>query len=311
MKLIKLVSSSLVFLAVCVLNLWTVAVNAQSAPACTAASDAATLTTAAGVGEGFFAQCKSTPDAMKLKFYKMALCKEKPTYSDDSSCVYILNETTAIDAEISVGGETNLLPGDISIPEGIYPYALLLIDTTIGIRKTLEFNAGNEQKDADGNAGRYCWTNGEIVKWGYLPTDDTPITCGSSPSPQYSYETFVAFGGDNTCVVNKQLNEQTPTTKYDVYLLHDQTTPANVAHSNCLPVAPANNVARYIWGVQTFNVPPSITANTKQVDMGFKLTDGINVSFKGTPGSACDRNNGDECVESANIMSFAFTMSTE
>jgi hypothetical protein len=218
MKISKLTFSSWVFLPFFILNLWTSVANAQSA--CTAASDAATLTTAAGIGNGFFAQCKSTPDAMKLKFYKMALCKDKPTYLDDSSCVYILNETTAIDAEISVGG-------------------------------------------------------------------DVP------------------------CVVNKQLNEQTPTTSYDIFLLHDLTTPANVDESNCMPVKPANKVANYIWGVQTFNVPPSITANTTQVDMGFKLTDGINVSLKGTPGSACDRNTGNECVESANIMSFAFTMSTE
>ena len=309
MKISKLTFSSWVFLPFFVLNLWTSVANAQSA--CTAASDAATLTTAAGAVDGFFAQCKSTPDAMKLKFYKMTLCKDKPTYLDDSSCVYILNETTAIDAEISVGGESNLIPGEISIPEGTYPYALLLIDTKIGIKKTLEFNVGNEQKDSDGNTGKYCWTNGETVKWGYAVGENTPITCGSSPSPQYSYETFVGLGGDVPCVVNKQLNEQTPTTSYDIYLLHDLTTPANVDESNCMPVKPANKVANYIWGVQTFNVPPSITANTTQVDMGFKLTDGINVSLKGTPGSACDRNTGNECVESANIMSFAFTMSTK
>ena len=308
MKIFKLFPSALVFLPVLMLNLWTGVANAQSA--CTAASDAATLTTAAGAGNGFFAQCESTPDAMKLKFYKMALCKEKPTYLDDTSCVYILNETTAIDAEISVGGESNLIPGEISIPEGTYPYALLLIDTTIGIKKTLEFNSGNEQYDGQGNQGKYCWTNGKTVKWGYTANADHPISCGPSPSPQYANETFVAFGGDNTCVVNKLLNEQTPTTKYDIYLLHDLTTPADVAHSNCLPVAPANNAAKFIWGVQTFNVPPTITPNTTKVDMGFKLTDGINVSFNGTLGN-CDRNTGNECVQSANIMSFAFTMSAE
>ena len=306
MKISKLTSSSLVIIAVFILNLWTSAANAQSA--CTAASDASTLTTGAGDN---WAQCKSTPDAMKLKFYKMALCTSKPTFSDDSTCVYLLNTTTSVEAEISVGGTTNLISGDVSIPEGTYPYAMLLIDTTIGIKKTLEFNTGNEQYDGLGNQGKYCWTNGNPVTWGYAANANYPITCGSTPTPAFSYETFIAYGEDApTCVVNKVLNEQTSTTKFDIYLLHDLNTAADVAHTNCMPTIPANNKAKYMWGVQTFNTPPVISANTQRIDMGFKLTDGINVSLNAWQGN-CNAGAGNECVESANIMSFAFTMATE
>jgi len=286
---------------------------------CTPSMDADTLTTAAGSANGYFAQCKSTPDAMKLKFYKLALCKEKPTYSDESKCVFILNNSSGVETEIAVGVSSNLFNGDISIPEGTYKYAMLLIDNTIAIKKTLEFDTGNEQFDgrAVGTAaGKYCWTNGKTITWGYTDNADQPIHCGSSPEPSFSSETFYAFGGDNPCTVaNKVLNEETLTTFYDIYLLSNLTTQATVDISNCMPTKPNDgNEANYIWGVQTFKNPPTISANTKKIDLGFQLTDGMNISFNGTLGNcrltALLGARG-ACVQSANVMGFAFTMKAE
>ena len=285
---------------------------------CTPSMDANTLTTAAGAANGYFAQCKSTPDAMKLKFYKLALCKEKPTYTDESKCVFILNNSSGVEAEIAVGVSSDLLNGDISIPEGTYNYAMMLIDNTIAIKKTLEFATGNEQFDGRAvgtSAGKYCWTNGKEITWGYNNNTDQPIYCGSSPEPSFSSETFYAFGGDNTCVENKLLNDETPTTYYDVYLLSNLTTQATVASSNCMPVKPNDgNEANYIWGVQTFKNPPTITANTKKIDMGFQLTDAMNISFNGTLANCRLTALGGArgaCVQSANVMGFAFTMKAE
>ena len=302
-------------MTVFVINLRTSTASAQDA--CTASSDADTLTTAAGAPNGYFAQCTSTPDAMKLKFYKLALCSEKPTYTDESKCVFILDNASGVEAEIAVGVSSDLLKGDISIPEGTYKYAMMLIDNTIAIKKTIEFDIGNEQFDgrAVGTpAGKYCWTNGKTITWAYTNNSDQPIYCGSNPEPSFSSETFYAFGGDNTCVESKVLNEETPTTFYDVHLLSNLTTPATVASSNCLPVKPNANAASYIWGVQTFKTPPTITANTKKIDMGFQLTDAMNISFNGTLANCRLTALGGArgaCVQSANVMGFAFTMTTE
>lgn len=257
---------------------------------CDSDTDADTI-----LGAGNWASCeKATPDSLKLSFYKMALCTEKPTYLDESKCVYLLNSSSPKEVEISVGAKTDLLTGEVSVPEGVYPYAVMMIDNEIGVKTVFEFSSGNEQTDSLGNTGNSCWTNGKDVTWGYSNAADTVMTCGATPNAKFSFEEFKAFEGYS----NKVLNDTTPTTSFDVYLLKDITSIATSgSDSYGYPTGDAN----YIWGVQTFNDAPEITANTKNIDMGFALTEGINMSF----------NNfltGSGIVESVNLVSFAFSM---
>ena len=62
--------------------------------------------------------------------------------------------------------------------------------------------------------------------------------------------------------------------------------------------------ARFIWGVQKFDITPEITANTKSIDLGFKLTKGMIVNFNNAGLPECNN----KCVEGVNLMSFAFTV---
>jgi hypothetical protein len=266
---------------------------------CSPASDAATEIAANGGGWG---SCEGgTPDELEVSFYKLALCTSKPTLTDDSSCTYILDTGTPITGQIAIGRKLPLLNGEISIPEGTYTHALMVIDTTIGIKSIIEFASGNTQKDGLGNSGNLCWTNGEDIVWGYPNVNDMPITCGTTPSPEFSYETFKAFGCDAPCsVTNTILNESTTTTKYDVYLLSDLTTLATVGRDgNGYPIGNAN----YMWGVQSFNTPPTISPTTRNIEMGFKLTEGMDINFN-------DWSCGHACVEGVNLTSFQFTLST-
>ena len=255
---------------------------------------------------GPWAACeKATPDAIEVSFYKLALCTAKPTYTDDSSCSYILNSTSSIKATIAVGSTIPLLAADISIAEGVYTHAFMMIDTTMGLENTFEFATGNEQYDGAGNQGKYCWTNGQDIVWGYPNPATMPITCGSEPDPKMSYETFKGLGCDDNdpCSVTTTLtNQQTTTTTYDLYMLKNPTTLATVALDSVtgFPVGDAE----YMWGVQKFNTPATINANTKQIELGFKLTEGMDMSFNSY---SCTQ----PCVESVNITSFQFIVSTE
>ena len=284
-------------LTLCVFGLKATSVEAQQ---CSSATDATTILSGSG-----WASCEgATADALRVSFFKLALCTSKPTITDDSACSYILDVPSAISADIEVGKESALFPGDISIPEGTYTHALMLIDTTIGVKFTYEFDVGNEQFDGAGDNGRYCWTNGNDIVWGYPNPSDMPMDCGAEPEPVYSSETFKAFGCDAPCSVsNSVLNEETTTTFFDVYLLSDLNTLATVGQDgNGYPIGNAS----YIWGVQTFKSPPKITANTQKVELGFKLSEGLQVSFNNFDCAA-----GPACVEGPNVTGFAFTMTAE
>ena len=283
-------------LTLCVFGLKATSVEAQQ---CSSATDATTILSGSG-----WASCEgATADALRVSFFKLALCTSKPTITDDSACSYILDVPSAISADIEVGKESALFQGDISIPEGTYTHALMLVDTTIGVKFTYEFDVGNEQFDGAGDNGRYCWTNGNDIVWGYPNPSDMPMDCGAEPEPVYSSETFKAFGCDAPCSVsNSVLNEETTTTFFDVYLLSDLNTLATVGQDgNGYPIGNAS----YMWGVQTFKSPPKITANTQKVELGFKLSEGLQVGFNGW---SCS---GPDCIEGPNVTGFAFTMTAE
>lgn len=268
--------------------------SAAVAQDCSANTNASTI-----LAGGNWAQCeKATADALQVEFYQLALCTSKPTFLDNSACTFLLNSTTAVPVEIQVDIEVPLISGDVGIPEGTYTHAMLLIDTSLGLKSTFEFDT--PQYDGQGNQGNLCWTNGNPIVWGYPNPDDMVMTCGTTPAPEFSIESFEAFGADGGGVVSRVLNEVTPDTTYDVYLLSDRETEAVVRQDSS--GFPTGN-AEYIWGVQEFNAPPTISANTSVVDMAFKLTEGMGIGFNGY---SCDAS--PVCVEGVNVNGFQFVV---
>lgn len=264
--------------------------NAQD---CSANTDATVI-----LGADTSGACeKATADALRVKFYKLALCTSKPTFLDESACTYLLNSTTEVSVDIEVGADVPLISGDVSLPEGIYTHAMLLIDTGFGLKSTFKFNT--PQYDGLGNQGNFCWTNGNPITWGYSDADDMVMTCGTTPSPEFSIEDFEAFGADApTFVTSRILNQVTPDTTFDAYLMSDLTNEAVVTLNGS--GYPTGNAA-YIWSVQEFNSPPTISATTSVVDMAFKLSEGMGIGFNG---AQCDVS--DECVEGVNVTGFQF-----
>jgi|SaaInlStandDraft_1057018.scaffolds.fasta_scaffold28774_2 hypothetical protein len=208
-----------------------VAATSSSAQTCSASTDATIMTTGAPGDLNF---CDgATPDSLRVSFYKLALCTSKPTYTNDDSCVYILNESTPKTVDIEIGTELNLVDGEISIPENTYRYALMMIGNKISIKTDIEFSSS--QTGGKEGAGLYCWTNGEDITWGYSAKSDMPVSCGTTPDPSFSEENFLAFGDDNGGLAAQVIGEETPTTIFDVYLLHDASTLALVASSGGKP----------------------------------------------------------------------------
>ena len=276
--------------------------TSSSAQTCSAATDATSMTNGAP-GDWNFCD-GATPDSLRVSFYKLALCTSKPTYTNDDSCVYILNESTPKTVDIEIGAELNLVDGQISIPENTYRYAFMMIGNKISIKTDIEFSSS--QTGGKEGQGLYCWTNGEDITWGYSAKSDMPVSCGTTPEPAFSEENFLAFGDDNGGLAAQVIGQETPTTTFDVYLLHDASTLALVASSGGKPTVSALP-ANFIWGVQEFKSPPKISPTTTKIELGFKLTEGMQIGFNAqNPGCG-----GSPCVEGVNLNAFAFSVNAE
>jgi len=212
----------------------------------------------------------ATADALRIKLYKLALCTEKPTYLDDSSCVYLFNEATPTTLELSIGSQLPIVQDQISIPKNVYTHSLMLIDKAVDVKTTVNL--------AD---GRICWTDGDDIPFWFsthvfLVQPSYPMTCGALPNPQWSTQNFLSLDA-----TNKRLNQTTADNSINLYLLNDLTTAANVDQGNDPEhgVPYLNSDANYVWGVQTFNQPVSVDANTTNIDLGFRLTEALSLKY--------------------------------
>ncbi|MFZ9117159.1 MAG: hypothetical protein ACO20S_01215 [Paracoccaceae bacterium] len=242
----------------------------------------------------------ATADALRIKLYKLALCTEKPTYLDDSSCVYLFNEATPMTLELSIGSQLPIVQDQISIPKNVYTHSLMLIDKGVDVKTTVNL--------AD---GRTCWTDGDDIPF-YFKTQlfmnqpSYPVTCGAAPNPQWSTQNFLSLDA-----TNKRLNQTTANNSIDLYLLNDLTTAANVVQGNDpnhgWPTL--NSDANYVWGVQTFNQPVTVDANTTNIDLGFRLTEALSLKyFQDFPFITCGY---PWCAAGVTISNFEFLVSAQ
>lgn len=267
---------------------------------------------------GNWGECDATPDSMSVKFYKLGLCTSKPSYDDYSACTFLFENDQGKEVTLSKTFTDELVSGEISIPEGSYKYAMLVIEKTIGIKKTLNFD--NAIAAMDGTTGKYCSTNGN-------PKIDAPTahnqslwSCTNNASSQAvtssqsfngffndDFDSNAAIGPNNMPFVVGLYDQVTSAaSKFDVILMASEGTLANVGvalNNYNSPYATGN--ATKIWGAQTFTNPIIIDANTSVVDLGFAIDDGMMAGF----GGYCA--NGGKCIESATVTKFEFRVTTK
>lgn len=249
-----------------------------------------------------YGTCITTPDALQIDLYKLALCTTKPSFTDDSSCVYLLNETSAVTVDVELGVQTNIGIDEISIPEGQYKYAIIMFDNEFGIKNTYEFS--EEQAGANSSTGTTCWSNGNRIQWDNEDITTLPVTCGAEPNAKFSSEKLLAFGTGNGGASNVVTGRSTQTTIWDAYHLHDPSTLAEVEFDENGPLE-TDATSNFIWAVQEFKSIPEITAATRNVDLAFRVTDGVEIVGRQLQGSP----NG-HYITSMALASFAFLIST-
>ena len=282
MKLSKLTK---ITLATTAMSLTSLPALANLCPSLNGAVDLSRLTVDAN-GKDY--NCNYTPDAMRLKLYKILLCEQLPTVSDyNDTCETLVDFSGGKDVDITAVGTTPILDGAVSLKEGSYTHAVILIENRISSKFVQTFS---QPIQGNNGVGTTCWSNGNDAKISYEsvalgPGDYTKFSasCGTSSEaqPEWSYYTYKGLWNPvnqgNTYFINSAPYLTYTGSGKDVHLLSDFSTLATVsAGYSGLNLDDENGIvsnARYMMGVTQLTPIANISPNTTNIDLGFKLKD--------------------------------------
>jgi hypothetical protein len=264
-----------------------------------------------------YADCYTSEGSQKYTMLQIGLCKSEPTYLNyEQKCDLIINDANGLSVELTSSGASTSLTGDspVTIAEGTYTHAAILIDEKIALKGSYTFD--KPLKGNSLNTGTTCWTTtgtwNEFIAStpGYNSISDLPFDCGSTPNPEYftaNYNAFSFYGLDVYAITNRT----SPTGPYSMYVLDsNKSLPANGS---------GDLDGDYLFGIQEFNNPIVINANTSNVSLGFKLTDMFhiqsnyrNTAFNNAPAD-CTRNSsgGNACLLIVIPQGFEFTVTAQ
>lgn len=240
--------------------------------------------------------CTVTPDYASFPLYKLGLCSSIPTYETyQAECTFVVDNAVAKDLEISRGSSLSITD-EISLAEGSYPAAVILLGNEISLKHTAAFSTDQ---------------NGWEIGVGLADGD----RCATSNASGSEDDIDATFGGFFNCIPEAEQDELTAswfTEAQGAYLSNGQTCSisggAIVASTSDLAFATssgtsvicgmeddstlesydingATNATRQLI-VQTFTAPVAITANSRSFDFGIKLTNML--SLEGHVGPSGD-----------------------
>jgi len=235
-------------------------------------------------GFGGIGWCLITPEKMQIELDYIGLCKSQPawnTYLTD--CNEVFSSSPARLTTISK--ETPFdLGTEISIEEGEYPYAVIVVSNKIKHSSAIKFNSvrnGYGPVRGTPSSGQWCWSiddpnSRSSSGIGDGQNDLYIAECGNSLPSQLGYNSSIATSVRDGNGARSDLSSgTTDSTTWDVYLV-DSAKNRNWDAGNQVVTN-----ASYFIGIQKFNNSVQITPNTSNVDLGFKLTNtfGLNVDM--------------------------------
>ena len=253
--------------------------------------------------EGAQDNCQEIPDFYKVTFYKIALCRSNPynNSNDFSTCEYILDSNTGIPSEMTYAASKPLATGDFTIPQGQYPYAMLILNNQIYIKHTQEYDeeiTGYAAENPTPSAkGKFCVTNDQVTTidnfLGTLPyittteaegDDQTKIgmVCSATAgTAQYASEII-----DNICHIDENCGAtDSLTTNFnavapDAALNASQTGgTANIKLlqiDNKTTATSRGNARRILYTIE-FTNPMNVTGENDQFDIAFNISGSVSV----------------------------------
>ena len=255
--------------------------------------------------------CTVTPDYASFPLFKLGLCSKIPTYeSYQTDCTFIVDNVAAQDLEISKGSSLSLL-GDVTLPAGSYPAAVILLGNEISLKHTQTFSRDYNGWDATGGGstetGDRCSTRTasgseddiDSSMGGFF--DCVPQTDVEQLTPGWFTETSGAYTSDgNVCSIrngviveaSSELAFDTDSSSSVICGLFDASTLETYDdYDNNSNTDETTNATRQLV-VQTFNTPVVISGSSSSIDFGMKLDNMLSLEGHDDDGSGTTHING-------------------
>jgi len=293
MKNITIMKALTVFLAALVCVFWGSVSVAQT-----------TCTGTSGVSSG--QECFKEVSSFKLKVYEFGLCTDYPTVADRSKCTELFKNTAGFDLTISKNASLPM-GGDVTLTEGIYTHAYIIVNNTTHLTSVHEFSAN--RKDMAGNIGKFCYSNGtDRTENADGELTNVVVTCGTTDASTANKET-IKFDDASSPLGYRNYDTVDPVGNNDAtslgYTKLFTLTAAGAAGT-------AWNTDHSILAGQKIT-PVNISATTKGLNIAFSVTDNVSFNFiihgnklDSTAGAACAAGSGLYCISDLGWMGMQF-----
>ena len=225
--------------------------------------------------------CTVTPDEVYFPIYKFGLCEEVPNYLNYmTACKFLYDSTTG--QTVAVTSSSNFqLANNISISEGSYRAAVVLIGNTIGVLHNDVFAAPWDGLEKNGGGG-YSVTNGKYCSTrldsGSEDDFDSNLDCANSAlaggifsETDGAYNT-AGLGGRCSIAagaISSNLTFNTASGSTTVCGMLDASTLETYTGSD-------TDATRQLV-TQTFATAVKISPNTTSLNIAFKVTDMLSI----------------------------------
>lgn len=248
--------------------------HAAGPPVCTL-DGSGRVTNVDGGGSNDF--CKLTPSELQVTLVYAGLCTSEPNLTSYNTACTPLFESSNGETVTLTAGRSLPLVSSMSLAEGTYTHAWILIENTVKIKLLAQFTPDRTGRSG---SGPYCWTLAGDSSSGGV-NENTPraswlAECGlvGAADPQLTSSTIVAFFDFSQNIFRNTSTGTNSSGSYEVILIDGTGNESIVA-----PNGTSANPATQVGGKQTFTFPVVISANTSSVDVGFRLENNGGVLF--------------------------------
>ena len=236
--------------------------------------------------------CQVTPDIAMFPLLKIGLCAEVPTYANYlTNCKFLVEY--ASQKQVFISKDTTVkLKDSLTLDEGIYKAAVIVMGNTIGLQHSDVFHSSVLGQEAilDDAPGKYCATRavtgnldqfdssdndtavtatGEVNNLeSFLICDDTAPTPGLYIEDKGAYEAVDGSGNDILCSLDSDGVVVAPSALTTTNSTVGKVQICALASDGITPEQPGVQQL----AIQTLPASVTINANTTSINVGFELT---------------------------------------
>ena len=233
--------------------------------------------------------CRLSAKEFMIEAKYAGLCTSSPSEANYRSvCTALFDNPAGQNLTITPNASFPLV-GEISIPEGTYTHAWILVGNTVSYKASAQFTPDRIGKTG---TGPYCWTLSGDTSPGPGSISDASAKslwlaeCGAAIPDTLgtSYSTIVALFDFAQLRYSNSSSGTNGSGSFDVILLDTSGVASDVQANGSF-----TRRATQMGGIQTFTNPVNITPNTTNVDIGFRLENTFGVLMGNVSGNEVPR----------------------